>query len=370
MSKIQIIPPETETATYVENNIINFTLTYDGFALKKNSIRICGEVQVLNNNQALLPADKVYYDSVLGAHGLFRQITSEINSQTIETIENYPMTAKSMFSCGNNQLDFMSSVEKNMCLQIGNDALSGALISKTNAIDGDVATQNTLVWNSFVCKPFISLNRSDIDISSKKGNASVSFYINQKSNFLYGDSAATIGNCSVTLRNVYLIYETVDDTAQNQITTMNKIFLINQVLNSNNQQYSMNAPIVAKASSIVFHEKDTPVTRNAYDLEVLPNVTSVSFSVNNVDNYNIKYSLQNPQDILINYLNSWGYSSKDKNLMSLDTYNTYGNNYGMGINFGDQVSFTNKAFGLNIQSGVVSTRPYDALIIFHAIIQV
>ena len=38
--------------------------------------------------------------------------------------------------------------------------------------------------------------------------------------------------------------------------------------------------------------------------------------------------------------------------MSLDTYNTYGKNYGMGINFGDKISFTNKAFGLNIQSDV------------------
>ena len=353
----------SEKASYLENTDIKFELTYAGRSLKKGSIRIMGELQVLLSGDAVQPEDGLGYDTVLGAHGLFRQITCEINNQNIETIENYPMVAKARYVSKNYSWDFMSSALRNQALQIGNEALAPALIAK-NAQGENYAD---LTCNSFCITPFISLNMSDVDISGKKGSAKVTVYLNQKNDFLYG---ADVGNGSYSLRNVYMIYET-NDGDTNVPATMDKVNYLPQTLSSNNQQFSMTLPIACNAVSCVFHESGRASTTNSYQLEALPNVQRVAFNYNDINNAFVKYDQTTLQEMLLNYMNSWKVSADSKNMFSLNDYVNEGEGFGLGMDFGgDLVPLNNQAWGMNIQSDVTSARPYTVGIIFKGVIQV
>ena len=362
MSQISIIPPMSEKATYTENSDIKFQLTYAGRSLKKGSIRIVGELQILNNALAVQPEDSLFFDTVLGAHGLFRQITCEVNNQNIETIENYPMVSKARYVSKNYSWDFMSSALRNQALQIGNDALAPALLK--NAEGSDLPA---LTWSSFCVSPFIALNMSDVDISGQKGSATITVYLNQSNNFLYGTDAQT---SSYSLKNVYLIYQTNPDNG-NARATMDKVNYVPQTLSSNNQQFSMTLPIVCNAVSCVFHEDGRAVSTNSYELEALPNVKSVAFNYNDVNNAFVKYNITTLQEMLLNYMNSWKVPADSKNLFSLNDFINDGKGYGLGMDFGSElVPLNNQAWGMNIQSDVSSARPYTVGIIFHGVIQV
>jgi len=352
----------SEKATYTENSDIKFQSTYAGRALKKGSIRIVGEIQILNVAAAVQPEDSLFFDTVLGAHGLFRQITCEVNNQNIETIENYPMVTKARYVTKNYSWDFMSSALRNQALQIGNDALAPALLKNQQG-------QNypDLTCNSFSVSPFIALNMSDVDISGQKGSATVTVYLNQKNNFLYGTATAT---ASYSLRNVYLIYQTNPDNG-NAKATMDKVNYVPQTLSSNNQQFSMTLPIVCNAVSCVFHEDGRAVTTNSYELEALPNVKSVAFNYNDVNNAFVKYDMTTLQEMLLNYMNSWKVPADSKNMFSLNDFINEGEGFGLSMDFGGElVPLNNQAWGMNIQSDVSSARPYTVGIIFHGVIQV
>lgn len=352
----------SEKSSYTENSDIKFELTYAGRSLKKSSIRIVGELQILNGANAVQSIDNLKYDTVLGAHGLFRQITCEINNQNIETIENYPMVTKARYESKNYSWDFMSSALRNQALQIGNDALGPALISK----NGEPALID-LTWNSFCVNPFIALNSSDVDISGQKGSAKVTLYLNQKNDFLYG---AAIAGASYSLRNVYMIYETNDGDA-NVPATLDKVNYLPQTLSSNNQQFSMTLPIACNSVSCVFHESGRASTTNSYELEALPNVQRVAFNYNDVNNAFVKYDQTTLQEMLLNYMNSWKVPADSKNMFSLNDYVNDGKGFGLGMDFGgDLVPLNNQAWGMNIQSDVTYARPYTVGIIFQGAIQV
>ena len=353
----------SEKSSYNENTDIKFELTYAGRSLKKGSIKIVGELQVLNNAHAVQPEDDLQYDTVLGAHGLFRQITCEINNQNIETIDNYPMVAKARYVSKNYSWDFMSSVLRNQALQIGNDNLAPAVIAK-NEQGQDFPD---LTWNSFCVAPFFALNMSDADISGQKGSATITVYLNQKNDFLFG---ADVANATYSLRNVYLLYETnPGDT--NVKVNMDKVNYLPQTLSSNNQQFSMTLPIACNAVSCVFHETGRASTTNSYELEALPNVQRVAFNYNDINNAFVRYDMTTLQEMLVNYMNSWKVPADSKNMFSLNNFINDGNMYGLGMDFGgDLVPLNNQAWGMNIQSDVSSARPYTVGIIFHGVIQV
>ena len=361
MSQINIIPPTSEKSSYGENDSIRFNLTYAGNSMKKGSIKILGELQVLNGGNAIDETTGIKFDSVVGAHGLFSQITCEINGQNIETIENYPMVVKARATASNYKWDFMSKSERDQTLQIGNDDLVPALIAK-NANGG---TRKD--WNFFAVAPQIAVNMSDKDISGAKGNMTITFYLNQKNNFLYGSA---VGTCTYSLQNLQLLYETVPN-ATNEKVVMNKTFHISQPLNTNNQQFSMSLPLVCNAVSCVFHEEGRASTANNYELEALPNLTRASFNFNDVSNAYIRYDLTHLSEYLMNYQNSWGQPIGSKNNMSLSKFYQDGDAFGIGMDFGGQfVNLSNQNWGMNLQSDVSSARPFNVSMIFHSVVEV
>jgi hypothetical protein len=359
MSKINIVPPTTQEDEYTQNTSIIFDQTYAGLNLKKQSIRFNAELEILNGTDAITNATNVYFDSFVGAHGLFSQITVQIDNQNIETIEDYPMTVKAREVTNKYSWDFMSQAHRNNALQIGDDSLVPALMAKNK-----LNTEHE--WTSFSVAPYISVNMSDKDISGSKGNLRITFQLNQNSKFLYG---ADSGTCTYKLRNVNLMYETVKGT--NEKVTMPKIVVIPQNLSSSNQQYSMNPRIPCRAVSVVFHEKGKASTTNSYELETLPNLERVSFNINDLNNSYIKYDLTNMPEFLLNYQSSWQQGQQAKNMYSLSRLAEEGAGFGIGINFGDElINLGQSNFGMNVQSDVNSTRQYVASMMFHGLIVV
>jgi hypothetical protein len=268
---------------------------------------------------------------------------------------------KARATASNYKWDFMSRSERDQALQIGNDDLVPALICK-NATSG-----TRKAWNYFAVSPQIAVNMSDKNISGKKGNMTITFYLNQKNNFLYG---ADVGTCTYTLQNLQLMYST-DAGDSNDKVVMAKTFHIAQPLNSNNQQFSMSLPLVCNAVSCVFHEEGRASTDNTYELESLPNLTRASFNFNDVSNAYIRYDLTNLSEFLMNYQNSWGKQIGSKNNMSISKVYEDGNGFGIGMDFGGQfVNLSNQNWGMNIQSDVSSARAYNCSMIFHSMVEV
>ena len=80
--------PLSQHSTYSGDENVDFVLSFEGQKLVPGSLYLEGKIQILNDaGVAMTNADDIKYDPYTGYHGLFRDITTEFQTQgTVESV--------------------------------------------------------------------------------------------------------------------------------------------------------------------------------------------------------------------------------------------------------------------------------------------
>lgn len=366
-SIVSVSNPDSETVDniYLPENSVSFTLQYDDNALQQGSIKHEGELLIQTTaGQAILPSTDVSFDSLVGANGLFSQITTEINGQTYETINNYPLMVKSKVTATQYHWSAMSQSDKNSALMIGEDSLVSAFMARN--VDTGTPANNLMHYVPFSFSPSICVNNTSAPLSGKKGVIKITCMINSVKKFLYGSDSST---CTFQLRNLRTRYKQIPDPGNVKVT-MAKSDILERPLTTNNAQYSISTPLIVSGVSCVFQDKTLAATANTYVTQTLPGLERVSFDFNNVNNRPIEYDLTHPVEWLMNYKQSWGVDPRSKDGFNFDQYYYDGSPFGLGVAFNEMINLSQQAWQMNVQSAVDGNRPMVCFMIFYGAVTV
>lgn len=362
MSLVSIVPPTSETVDniYLPDTSHSFELQYEGNAFHQNSLRVQGELLVeLANGNAITKDTNVLLDPKIGISCLFRQVTSELNGQVLEQINDYPTYVKALFEARTYEWDYVSQSDRNLSLMTASESIMPAFLARNT--DTGTPGNNLKVYVPFSVPLYNLTNSSDDDISSQKGIQKITIMLNQVTKGLYGSDVAT---CTYQIRNLKLKYIQVSDNG-NKAVVCRKKTIIERPLTTDNAQYSISTPLVVNAISCVFKDKTIDNTDNNYTLQSLPNLQRVAFDFNNDNQRPIEYDLTNLVEWLSNYKDSWGLPIRSNDDFSLLDYYANGENFGIGLNFNEAVDLSKNHWQMNIQSGVSNARPMVCIMIFH-----
>jgi len=359
------VQPQNKQDEYTEFNQVDFLLSFEGRKIELNTIRLLGEIQLLNQNA--LHDTRV--DPFVGAHTFFQEILSSSQNQgLLESVNSYPRYV-GMESKGLNSLDNNFNSDDMAALKSFSSTVSG------NKMKGDFvfnagATANLLdVDADFSLRPNICFNNAvgDVYLShTKSGDLTISFRLASNSNYSFGNSQTA--NTTYTLKNLRMTFNSVPDDGQDKGRILRSKVGIEQSINSTFSSISANVPAVCTgvSGSAVLSSYLGDPKKNANEQQRLPNISRLSFLFNNSASEYVTYEITNNVDLNQRYLESW-LGRVGNNFQNMENLNA-NDGWGVGLNFDSQVDLSNQKFGVQIESDVNNTS-YVLFLYFHGLIQ-
>lgn len=362
---IQVINPVSSKELYVENDIVDFNMTFENKSFIPGSLRLTGELNVNNGANNLAKNVNCFYDGVAGAHSLFQSITCSTDKQgVIETNAQYPRYVKSKSVARQSYSQLCSNTANATELKISGDNLTAPLLAQSSNANGyDGVGEN---YTPFSVVLDVCFNKANNNIGfSKSGQMYVSLRLATNRQFLYGSASS---GYSYQLQNLQLQYMVSPKDSSAPIT-MESIYGIRNTIESNNANIRTTVPAVCQSMSCIFHEEATLNTANSNDLELqtLPDVERVQFSFNDSNNTFIAYQLKYLDEILMNYQQSWGFTGNNM-INSVKLGN--GSTYGIGLPFKQAINLSNQSIAMNIYSNCSPTNRYAVFMLFRAIVSI
>jgi len=374
--------PENNKATYSEFDVIDFKLSMLGRCLVGGSVRLLGDVKVLNNtdlepdNSDPPKLNKVMYDGFCGGHSFIDTLTTTFNNTgMIENIRFYPRFVSAKAKASLAKEDLFNSVyvceARTPSDQHADLMLKGYTIATSVE---DATTDATRRDMDFAVKLDCCLNNfvgDNILPYSKTGDIILSLTVPRSVAVLYGDGA--IGDTkTLQFTNLRLVYSSVADTGKNNGKhTMRVKTDLKQTLASTNATISTKAPITADSMFITFIEQadeNVPLV-NGLENQRPPLVQRVEFAWNDSLSQQYRYELDNEEEILSNYLRAINGSMVAENNAGLNVLAS-NDSYGIGLNFGSFVDLSNSKISVRIESAISSSNPFTAYMYFSGIITV
>lgn len=372
-----ILPENNKGQTgYTEFDNVDFIMTFEGRKLLGNSVRLVGELEVLDNGVRLDNSKKIYYDESIGLHGAVESVQTTF--QTLGNVENltaYPRMVGMIEDGTTNALDMMNS--ENVCE--GKAPIKQMSLLQMIGEFPDISNNKTtdFVENmSFSIKPVFVLNSTqgvgdgDTSVSYKKtGAVRVVFTLARRDNFLSGFDNDS--NVTYKLKNLRLEFVSVpEDNKSNQ--TLHRVkYHIKQSVLSSTTNVSSKVPAVVQgvSASFVRQANENAAVENSYRREEFPLLDTLQFLFNNATNEYIQYKLDDRNEVLMRYIQSL--QDTGHNRMSLK--NLKGNHsYGVGLSFQGDVDLRNQLFNivLNSSDTTISTNPFNIHLYFHSAVVV
>jgi len=373
-----ILPENNKGLTgYTEFDNVDFIMTFEGRKLLGNSVRLVGELEVLDNGVRLDNSKKIYYDESVGLHGAIESVQTTF--QTLGNVENltaYPRFVGMVEDGTTNALDMMNS--ENVCE--GKSPLKQMSLLQMVGEFPDVSNNKTtgFVNNmSFSVKPLFVLNSAtpasaggDTTISYQKtGPVRVVFTLARKDNFLSGyDNDAQV---TYKLKNLRLEFVSVPEDGKKNQTLHRVKYHIKQSILSSTTNVSSKVPAVVQGVSCSFvrQSNENAAAENSYRREEFPLLDNLQFLFNNATNEFIQYKLDDRNETLMRYIQSL--RDTGHNRMSLK--NLKGNHaYGIGLSFQGDVDLRNQLFNivLNSSDNTISNSPFNIHLYFHSAVVV
>jgi hypothetical protein len=330
--------------TYRPSDTIDFVLDFAGREIDPKSIRISGVLNVTQNDIVVDGTSNIFLDPKVGAHGLFQQYITSLPDAglVLENFQNVPRWVAMSEVAKNTKIGTGSTLSHVIELKAPGNLQSKAMLGMV----GDKVC-------TFSFKPVCALTNSTGNISySKTGTIKLSCLMSSVTQFLQGSDVNNTTN--FTISNLQLDYMSAPDT-QGPVSMMT-VSSLKQTLTSSNQQLSLTVPATSSAltMSFVYISRENILTENYTRLEVVPDVTRVEFSFNDiVSGSMITYALENNEEIVLNALKSMDSEGKYDLVQSeIDTLSGYKTNYLIGSLFGNVAVAKNTRIGVNIQSSV------------------
>ena len=197
---------------------------------------------------------------------------------------------------------------------------------------------------------------------NKTGVIRVSIRLARNYAVFYGNDVNP--NVTYTILNPRLHFMTTQEGSSNPVIMRLK-YGFSQELNSQLANISTKVPYICSAVSCSFHEvaRDKTALYNDVETEVPPNISRIQWLFNDSLNY-IKYQVDDRQQIISDYLNSW---RDDRQNNSVTLANLKANDgFGIGVDFGKMLDLRNQKLNLDIKSEISNTKPYNIYLYFHA----
>jgi hypothetical protein len=354
--------PENLRDSYTEFDTVDFVLTFNNAAIQLGSIRLEGDLEVLKGGARIQNTDDIKYDRSIGAHGVVESIQTEMLGQVFENLVEYPRMVKMYMAGRNQQGDMMNT--NNVCeLKTPYDHLTTLVLGGNQVVNQ--LTPPIYEDPDFSIKPDFILNSStDFVPYTKTGAIRISVNLARAVSLLYGNDMDN--TVTYSLKNLKLSYRTTDDmSVVAKTSVLNKRMSIKSSIQSSLANIQAKVPSSSvKAMFASFQEQSHENTNfwNNVALDKVPNLDEIQFLFNDSTNQFISFVIKSQPEVLLNFVKAMG--NTGKNSLSLKEV-TNNDGYGVGVSMGDElIDLTNQKFGIQINSSILSLKPYIMYLYF------
>ena len=363
-----VVFPLAKKSEYVANDTVDFLLSLENKKLVQGSIAITGDCQILSDTDSgagVSFAQDINIDADAGYHACFRDFTTEFRQIGLtEQFSYYPRYVKMKTQA--TMLRDSLGTETFNCIE--GKCMNKVVRYGYNRGTGPQGPNEPVTKVPFVLKPDIAANKSNVAIPGNQvGVVRIRCRLAPNEEVVFGPDSASAG---FKLTNLQIRYETVADDGQRAPLTLEVYNVARQVIETNNANLSTFVPGLADAVHISFcgtaHE-GTP-TNNYLECQTISgqplsydgnsNVqTSANqgperlyYAVNDTDTALVGFTMESRSEMLWNYLRSFNNEPMDY-AVALNRLQA-GDAYGLGINFGAPLDFSNQKFAAQIDSQV------------------
>ena len=360
------VQPQSEKSIYNQFDQVSFLISVgEGRSLVQNSVRICGDLRVLQAGSGLTGQVSTGSRCVsrnTGASAVIDSISVQTQNQgLIENSQNYARYVEMDSVASLNELDMNDGVhacELKSCTQQAMESLAKGITPSLTT--GTAVTLDP----DFSIKPLICLNKMDRDLPfDKSGIVTLQVNLQRNMTALFGalqDSAA-----SYELRNLKCTYKSIPDPKNSAPTNMGTVYNVKSNILSGTASISANVPAVCDAVAINFIESahDSTPVYSSYKMENIQTVDEVQYLFNDSTNSLVAYQITDQQEMVERFIDAMSNSSH--NQCSIDNWRA-NSGFGLGLNFETPVDLSTNRFTLQLSSGVTNANPTNCYLYFFA----
>ena len=363
--------PESKKDSYLQFDSLDFNINVgEDRVLVKNSVRLLGDLKVLDNGAVPGAAVDIGFDPRCGMHSFFESVQVSFldgpNPGQKENLQNYARYVYMQESATKAPEDMLNA--SNVVELKADDLKSTILYSKgrlTRNTGGGATVQSD---QDFAMKPVCVLNKmsgGDLPMS-KSGIIRLTMNLAPNHSALCG---IDLNNAQDTysISNVRVVYQSLPATGKEQQSVMRSVYNVKSTIQSNFANVQARVPAVASSVSVSFQRQDreqiSPFSN--YIMNKPPQVSDIQFLFNDSTNEYISYKIDDKTEMQQRYIDS--FTDTGHNTVAIDRYNS-NQNFGMGLAFGGFVDLSNQKFALQINSKINNTQPYNCYMYFHSVV--
>ena len=340
--------PQSQQESYSANSNIEFVLNFPNESIKQGSIRLCGAL-VMTNLDA-----NTQIDAQTGIHSAFNSIVTSFNGRVVESLNSYPRIHKMKMQTRQDDPQTIASSLNLTSLKLARDEQT------TSFLQGAVDINNL----PFSCKLNFVLNNTNSDVPfSKTGVVRIQIRTSSDVEFMTNK-----GTSVYSLKNLEMWYQVDQDGGKGSGAVMATTYhLVKHTINSNSVAISTKVPAKCEsaACSFILASEENSDDHNNLKCAELPSVSRVQWNINDEMSI-VKYSVESPLEILLNYLRAMG--SNQYNNFRVPYLQNEERVYGIGLDFFGAIDLSQNALGLEIVSAADNTTPYSMFMYFRSVV--
>jgi len=355
---------------YKPQDLVEFELYNAGRSFVPGSVRLTGQLEVLDNLQTLTSAQDVKFDHRCGIANFIDNVSTSFgNKGMIETISNYSRLIAMTSNATESDWDMMNS-SKSVELKSPDAQYSQLYLQQPTTLaglDGEYSYNPDFSHRLFNCLNRVSSSTEDNTVPFDKiGVVRTTLQISSLYQALFGDDMDA--SVDFTLKNLEICYTSVPDMKETKVLQMKVEASIKTSLDSSNAVITTRVPIVSNGCSVSFQRiaNENVAIANNVQQEELPDLTETTFLFSNSNAEHITYVIRDRIEILDNYIESM----KAMGMTNTCNLNLLKANksFGVGLPY-EYMNLSSKAFNIEMRSGITSGDPYVAYLFFHGIVE-
>ncbi len=358
--------PEATQDTYVQFNNVDFVLNVgEGRSLLRNSVRLCGEVEITSDGTTTSDS-RVYMDHAIGIHSTVSSVqTSFGTSGTKENIQNYARWVK-MLAIGTIYEDDYNNASNQVELRAVNGISAGKLAKGEVTVNSGTKLSTDC---DFAMKPVCILNRMSGDHLpfEKSGEVRLTFNLARNASALMGPNQGS--GATYALKNLHVSYQsvpTLGDPMSKQVS-MRSVYNIKSTIQSGSANISAQVPATVSGVSCSFQrqqDENVNVFIN-YECNMVEGIRRVQFEFKDSTNKYVSYNENDLGSMVERYIDSFDNTGHQQ--MKLDCFRT-NNGFGIGQKFSSFVDLSSQRFGIQLTSDITNQKPLNMYSYFHSVV--
>lgn len=393
--------PLAQREVYGPNQLVDFTIAFDGEQIVMNSIALVGKVKIVDGQGDVPNPDQgVGRDAEVGHHAYFSTITTSSTSKgLIESFTNYPRYIKAHALATMDSVGIACETRTACEGRTANVQQAMAYIYAGGQEQGHPAEA---LYESFCIKPRICVNLTGGDLRSDVfGQLMLKFQTAPVRQVLYGDGMSDPqGNYTYQLTELQLIYQTVPlAQGEPQPITMQTYTCVPMQIASNDTNLSCYVPSgITDAVHIacISEADEADATANFLRCAAPPALpvlqedgtavvngfgfSRVRWGINDTTSAIVGFTMESTEEVLWNALRSF-VAEPDRFGITMAKLRNYGDirektqsegngeGYLVGLAFGGLINLGSNKFSVTLESRVTADAPYKAYLYFRSVMQ-